>query len=334
MWLGRISLELLTPWGALLALVVLVPLGAYLAVSKRASQVRRTLGLPDLPESSRVVTLVALLSVGGLLALAAMQPFVERSSRRSVRSDAQAYVVLDVSRSMLARQGLGGAMRIDRAKQAAERLRAALPDVPFGIASLTNRVLPHLFPSADEDAFRSTLEKAVGVERPAPGTGFILAPGRLSNRNATAFSALTGLARNGFFAPAARHRVVVVLTDGESSDVSADRVGRSFRRAGIDAVFVRFWDGRERVYTNGKAEPQYRPQPESRSALALLGAASGGRSFDEADLAETVRTVQSDLGTGPVAAVAAGAGRRLPLAPYAALAAFVPLGLLLYRRNR
>lgn len=328
------QLEFLTPWGALLALVVVVPLGAYLAVSKRATQVRQALGLPGLRESSRVVTLAALLSLAGLLGLVAAQPFVERSSQRSVRSDAQAYVVLDVSRSMLARQGVGGAMRIDRAKRAAERLRAALPDVPFGIASLTNRVLPHLLPSADEDVFRSTLGKAVGVERPAPGTGFILAPGRLSNRNATAFSALTGLARDGFFAPAARRRVVVVLTDGESSDVSADRVGRSFRRAGIGAVFVRFWNGRERVYTNGKAEPQYRPQPESRAALALLAAASGGRSFDESDLAAAVRTVRSDLGTGPVEAVAAGAGRRLPLAPYAAVVAFVPLGLLLYRRNR
>ncbi len=329
-----ISIELLTPWGALLALVVLVPLGAYLAVSRRATQVRRLLGLPDLSEASRLVPLVAVLSLGGLLGLAAAQPFVERSSQRLVRSDAQAYVVVDVSRSMLARQGPRGTMRIDRARRAAERLRVALPEIPVGIASLTNRVLPHLFPSADEDVFRSTLEKAVGIERPAPGTGFILLPGKVSSRNATAFSALTGLADNGFFTAAARRRVVVVLTDGESADVSAGPVGRSFRRAGIDAVFVRFWNGRERVYTNGAPERQYRPQPGSRAALALLAAASGGRSFDENDLAAAVRTVQNDLGTGTVQAVVVGEGRRLPLAPYAALAAFVPLGLLLYRRNR
>ena len=251
-----------------------------------------------------------------------------------MRSDAEAYVVLDVSRSMLAQQGMRGQMRIERAKRAAEQLRASLPDVKVGIASLTNRVLPHLFPSADADVFRATLSKAVGVDRPAPGTGFIIAPGQVGGRNATAFTALAGMGTQGYFSPEARMRVVVVLTDGESPDVGARRVGESFRRAGIQAVFLRFWDADERVYTNGAAEPQYRPQPESRAILGSLATATGGRAFDEGDLSAAERLVHADVGSGATTAVATERGHRYPLAPYLAAVAILPLGLLLWRRDR
>ena len=36
---------------------------------------------------------------------------------------------------------------------------------------MTNRVLPHLFPSANEDIFQATLERAIGIERPPPPSG-------------------------------------------------------------------------------------------------------------------------------------------------------------------
>ena len=329
-----VTLHFLTPKGALLALLVVVPLAAFLAISKRATGVREALGVPALPERARVVPLVAVVAVGVLLGLAAAQPLVERSSKRKVRSDAEAYVVLDVTRSMLARQGLQGQMRIVRAKRAAEQLRASLPDVKFGVASLANRVLPHLFPSADQDVFRATLEKSVGVDRPAPGTGFIIAPGQAGSRNTTTFSALAGLGNQGFFSPEARTRVVVVLTDGESPDVQAGRVGSSFRRAGIQAVFLRFWGSGERVYTNGEAEPQYRPDPQSRAILESLAAATGGRAFDEGDLTGAERQVHADVGSGKAEAVVTERGHRLPLAPYLAVVAVLPLGLLLWRRDR
>jgi hypothetical protein len=330
-----LSVELLTPLGLLLALVVLLPLAAFLGVSRRATRVRAALGIPAPSESAtRFVPLAAVVSVGALLALAAAQPVIERTSDRKVRSDAEAYVVLDISRSMLARQGLRGTMRIARAKAEAERLRASLPDVRVGVASLTNRVLPHLFPTADEDVFRATLQKAVGIERPAPGTGFIVAPGQVGSRNTTSFTALAGLGTQNFFSPEAKHRVVIVLTDGESPDVGAGRVAASFRRAGIQAVFVRFWGAGERVYTNGSAEPQYRPEPASRAILASLAGATQGRSFDEDDLPAVERQVHLDVGSGPAQAVQAERGRRLPLAPYLAAVAFLPLGLLLWRRDR
>ena len=330
-----VTIQFLTPKGALLGFLVLVPLAAFLAVSKRATGVREALGVSALPESARLVPLGAVVAVGVLLGLAAAQPLFERSSDRKVRADAEAYVVLDVTRSMLARQGVAGQMRIARAKRAAEQLRASLPDVKVGVASITNRVLPHLFPSADQDVFRATLEKAVGVDRPAPGTGFIVAPGQAAgNRNATTFAALAGMATQGFFSPEARKRVIVVLTDGESPDVEAGRVGASFKRAGIQAVFLRFWGSGERVFTNGDAEPQYRPDPTSRAILESLAAATGGRAFEETDLAGAERQMHADVGSGKAEAVATERGHRLPLAPYLAAVAILPLGLLLWRRDR
>ncbi len=329
-----LSLHFLTPLGSLLGLAALVPLAAFLAVSRRATRTREALGVPPLPERARLVPLVSVVAVGALLGLAAAQPVVERTSEREVRSDAEAFVVLDISRSMLARQGVEGRMRIERAKAAAEALRSTLPDVKVGVASLTNRVLPHLFPSPDQDVFRATLEKSIGVERPAPGTGFVIAPGQVSTRNTTSFTALAGMGTQGFFSPEAKHRVVVVLTDGESPDVSARKVGSSFRRAGIQSVFLRFWAPRERVYTNGSAEPQYRPQPESGAILASLAAATGGKAFDEGSLAAAERQVHADIGTGAVQTVHAERGTRLSLAPYLAALAFLPLGLLLWWRDR
>ena len=83
-----VTLHFLTPKGLLLALLVLVPLAAFLAVSRRATGVREALGVPALPEGARIVPLVAVVAVGVLLGLAAAQPLIERSAGRKVRSDA------------------------------------------------------------------------------------------------------------------------------------------------------------------------------------------------------------------------------------------------------
>jgi len=68
--------------------------------------------------------------------------------------------------------------------------------------------------------------------------------------------------------------------------------------------------------------------------LESLAAATGGRAFDEADLTGAERQVHTDLGSGKAEAVASERGHRLPLAPYLAAVAILPLGLLLWRRDR
>jgi uncharacterized protein (DUF58 family) len=327
-----VTLELLTPGGALIALAVLVPLAALVSLARRASRVRRGLGLPELPMRLRLLPIGAVLAVAGFLALAATQPLVGRTSARHVRSDAEVLLVVDVSRSMLARDGLEAPSRLERAKSAGVRLRASLPSIPVGIASMTNRVLPHLFPSAGEDVFEATLERAIGIERPPPGSSF-LAPNQPVATNATSLASLADVGTQRFYSPAATHRLLVVLTDGESTQVSEAAVGRSLRRAGIETVFVQFWDADEQVFTKGAPEVQYKPDPAARSILDRLATATRGSVYDEESLEPAIGKARDLLGSGPIVAQPHRPDQ-VALAPYLAAAVFLPLTLLLWRRDR
>ncbi len=320
------DVSLLTPLGALVALLVVVPLFALRLVSRRASRVRGLLGLPEPSRGSRSIPVFALAACGLLLGLAAAQPRVEWTSTRMVRTDAEAFVVLDTSRSMLARKSLEAPIRYRRARSAAVRFREALADVPVGIASITDRVLPHLFPSTDDDVFVATLRHSIGVDRPPPQGHFAT--------TATRLESLESVVNRRFFSPSARHRLIFVLTDGESVPAAGAKLGAAFRRPpGLDAVFVHVWAGDERVYVEGQIEPQYSPDPRSRSILEATGSAVGGRVFGEDDLGEAIATARELIGEGQLEA--RGERRnRLALAPYLAGATFLPLALLLWRRDR
>ena len=149
------TLTFLSPAGALLTLGIVAPLVALLFVRRRARRMRGRLGLSE-PSVRRLgATLVALLFASALVGLAAAAARA-RAGEDVARSDGcRGVVVLDVSRSMLAQTGSGSPRRFYRAKNAANkacgpRCRAC----PVGIASMTTRVLPHLFPGTNEDVFR------------------------------------------------------------------------------------------------------------------------------------------------------------------------------------
>jgi len=243
-----------------------------------------------------------------------------------VRTDAEAFVVIDVSRSMLARREAGSSTRLARAKRAASELRASLGGVRVGIASLTDRVLPHLFPSADEDVFEATLERAIGIERPPPGGRF--------RRRATELDALASVRSLHFFSPKAKQRLLFVLTDGETVPVNRARLARQLQRApAVDTVFVQFWARDEHVYTRRAVEPQYVPDPAARSVLDGIAEAINGSVYSEQGVDDAVRKARALLGSGPTVVE----GERqdpIALAPYLSVAAFLPLALLLWRRDR
>jgi hypothetical protein len=288
--------------------------------------VRRAIALPPPRPSLLRLAVGSILLAGVLVGLAAAQPRLEWTSDQRVRKDAEAIVVIDTSRSMLARTGPRGQIRYDRAVAAALHFRAAFPDVPVGLASLTDRVLPHLFPSADDDVFAATLRRSLGVDRPPPQGSF--------SSTATRLASLDSIVTRRFFSPTARKRVIVVLTDGESVPVSGAKFAAAFRRPpGVDSVFVHFWDGGERVYNGGQPEPQYSPDPRSRAILEQAAETIGGRVFEEGELDGAIAAARAALGDGTT--VVQGEKRnRLALAPYLAAAAFLPLGLLLWRRDR
>jgi hypothetical protein len=320
------SFTLLTPLGALLALVVVVPLASLVLVRRRGMAVRRAIGLPEPAALARRLPLAALLGAGVLLGSAAAQPRVEWTSARKVRSDAEAFVVLDTSRSMLARSSPRSPIRYERATAAALRFRNSFQDVPIGIVSFTDRVLPHLFPSVDDDVFVATLRRSIGIDRPPPQGTF--------SSTATRLAALESIVTRRFFTPTSRARLLFVITDGESVPVSGAKIGAAFRRPpGVETVFLHVWDKSERVYHGADPEPQYSPDPRSRDILDSAAATLGGYVYDESELGAAIAKAHRLIGDGPT--VERGERRnQVALAPYLAGVVFLPLVLLLWRRDR
>jgi hypothetical protein len=318
------SLTFLTPAAALVAFAVVVPLAAFAVAATRVARVRRALGLahPRQVHDRRASGAAALVVL--LLALVAAQPALTRGPKQRIRTDAQVLFVLDISQSMAASSGPHGPTRLERAIQEAARLRAALPNVPSGVATLTDRVLPNLLPVPDQNAFDATLQKTIAIEQPAPFETAV---------RATDFGALAGIPEAGYFDPSARHRVVVLLTDGETRTYDAAAVSKAYGaspRAGL--VAVRFWRADEAIWrTPKRPDPSYRPDPSSAVQLAGLAAVTGGRVFQEGELAASTAAIRSVLGSGPTHEI--GRVQRVdPLGPYVALAALLPLAFLFSSR--
>ena len=316
----------LTPLGALVALAVALPLLALRLVHRRGRTVRGRIGLPEPPARLLAGAAGATALAALLLGLAAAQPRLEWTSEQRVRTDAEVFVVVDTSRSMLARADPGSPIRYARATAAALELRRSLDQVPVGIASFTDRVLPHLFPSSDSEVFETTLRRAIGIDKPPPQGTFV--------STATRLSALQSVLDRRYFTPTSRRRLLFVVTDGESVPLSGPKIAAAFRRPpGVDTVFLHVWDGSEQVYEGGQPEPQYSPDPRSRAILDAAATTLGGKVFAESELSSAIAAARDALGEGPTV-VRGRRQNRLALAPYLAGAVFLPLGLLLWRRDR
>ena len=159
------SFGFVTPFGLLFALASAIPIAAFLATSRRARRARTALGLDPYGGVHPVWTAATIAAVVVLLATALAQPVVRTLTTQHVREDAEAFYVFDISRSMLAADSPSALTRMERAQRIGLRMRRRLSDVPSGVASLTDRVLPHLFPTADEEVFTATV--AVGRRRQA-----------------------------------------------------------------------------------------------------------------------------------------------------------------------
>jgi len=321
-----VSFGFLTPVAGLVALLCLLPLTAFLRARALARRKRSAVGLAEPRRRAFLLPLAAVLAAAASLGLAAMQPVVSFEETRRIRTDAEAFVVVDTTRSMLASQAPGSPSRIARAKIVATAVQTALPSVPVGLGSLTDRTLPHLFPSADGEVFQATLEKSIGIERPPPVHTFVT---RVTN-----LEALSAVATQGFFSPTAERRALVVVTDGESLPGSRARLAQLFRRPpGIGTVFVHVWDRDERVFRGRTPEPAYKADPGARASLDRLALEVGGSVYAENELLAIAERVLQLLGEGP--SVVRGERRRdVPAAPYLAAFAFFPLALVLWRRDR
>jgi hypothetical protein len=320
------GLVFLTPTAAVVGATLLLPLVAFILAERRVAVVRRVLTLEPPRGGVDVTALASLAAIVVLLALAAAQPAFSDTQTQRIRTDAEALFVLDISQSMAASTRRGGATRLDRARSTAIRLRSSLAPVSSGVATLTDRVLPNLLPVPDAAAFNATVSQTVAINQPPP---------RELSVRATNFAALSSIPTSGYFESSAMQRVVVLLTDGESGFFDPAAVERTLAMTPrTDFLAVQFWRSNESIYkASGKPDPNYRPDPASKTQLAALAGATRGRVFTEANIGGAAAALRTMLGTGPTRSFGHTQATH-PLAPYVALVALFPLGLIFARNLR
>lgn len=314
----------LTPMNALFALAAAIPLAALWLTQANVRRVRSLFSLT--PTRGRELTgVVASLAVLPMLVgVAAAQPVVVRHHLHGERSDAQVFFVFDTSRSMSARQGLEAPTRLERAIKDADGMLPKLGDIPVGVATMTDRVLPNLMPTPDTALVQRTLQQSVGIDEPPPS--------RFYHGRATTLLALVPIANSNLFNPGVRHPILVVFTDGEASPVQGEVRTAEVHAMQVPPFFVHVWQPTERVYRHGKIDPRYVPDPNSGRVLDQFASISRGHVFQEDSIGSLVQTIRADAGDAPAKAAVMGYAR-IALAPWFLLAGVIPLGFLFYRRN-
>lgn len=320
------ELTFLTPQAAASGALALAPLVAAGLLARRSARVRARLGLDAPLRRSTVPPLLSLAALGLLLGLAAAQPVLSSTTSRATRTDAEALFVIDASRSMLAAPDRGEPTRFARARDLAAKLRDAIPTVPAGIATLTDRVVPHVLPTADPAVFRSVLERAIAVDRPPPAT--------VADR-ITTFDPLHDLGSTNVFRAAAKRRLIVLLTDGEAREPDVANIRRGIPpESGYRLLLVRVWRSDERIYRRGgDVEFGYTPDPAGAEVLARIGGSLNAPVFEEGGAEQAADQLRRLAGAGRTA-VRTQQERRRTLAPWLVAAALLPLAVVLVSRNR
>ena len=293
-------------------------------MQERSRRLRRLFALATPRRRDLAVAAVALALLPTLVAVAAAQPVVVRQQSLTQRVDAQAFFVFDTSLSMSARNGRDAPDRLARAVHEAERVIPTLGDIPVGIATMTDRVLPDLMPTTDDGLVLRTLQQSVGIDRPPPS--------QLYPTRATSLQALFPLANGHLFAPSVTHRILVVFTDGEASPLPVGVGYALAQQVKTPPLFVHVWSQTEHIYVRGRVDRHYVPDPSSTNVLTQFAAATHGRVFGENDMRELGRTIHERAGSTPAHTEVLGYAR-VALAPWILLAGVIPLGFLLWRRN-
>ena len=321
--LALFGVSFLTPLNALFVLAAAVPLAALALTEHRADQIRRILRLQSPGRRALVPVAIALVLLPTLVAVAAAQPVVVREQFVSERADAQAFVLFDTSLSMRAAEGPGRPTRLLRAKKLALRLQRSLADVPMGIASMTDRSLPIIMPTTDPTLFRRAVEQSVAINEPPPSQQY--------SSRATTFAALVPLVESHFFSQGVQRRLLIVLTDGESTKISPLLKLTLHRR--VTPVFIHVWEPGEKIYSKGRADRRYAADPSSGKALDDLAEITGStHAYNEKSMSAATHAARDAVGrAGTQTHIDAYA--RIALAPWFILGGVVPLGFLFWRRT-
>jgi len=305
-----------TPVGAAACAAAVLPVAALALRARRDRLVLDVLRLPRPPGRVRAVAATSLAVAVLLAGLAAARPALEVAAGARMRTDAQAYVILDTSRSMAARAGPAAPTRLALARDAARALRDRVGDIPVGIASLSDRPLVHLFPTTDRDAFAAVLADTIGIDRPPPTVKTI---------RATDFDALVPLIQDRFFT--APRRVAVLVSDQETDTFDAAFVTAVLRKAHTTLLLLRIGGAGDRI----RGEPHFHPDVAGVNEAERFAHGLGERVYVEHDVAALADRVRGALGDGTTAELPAGT-RRIALGPWLVGLSALALALLAVTR--
>ena len=208
--------------------------------------------------------------------------------------------------------------------RSAKELRAGIPEARVGVVSLTDRVLPHLFPTLSDNAFVAVVNRSIGIERPRR-------PDRRTRR-ATSLNALGDIGRAAYFDSLTTRRLVVVLTDGETLPVDYETLRTRLVGARVTPVFVHIGRGDERVFgPDGRTDAAYRPDPTALRTLRGVARPVEGAVYEEGQQREVAAAVRKFAADGPLVEQ----GRELrPVELAAPIVAVTLLPLLFLLRRR
>ena len=333
--------------GALVALLLLAPLAWF--ETRRIRRERRAARAVRL-EPQRVwraaERAVCAGAVVALAAFAASEPSLRQSTRVHLRADAEAYLYVDASGSMLAAASPSAPTRLQLARNAAERFAQELPaDLPLGAGALPESPLPLTVPIGDRQLFIAAINRMT-----TPGT---LPELYYAGRTATNFANLTYLTSARFFRKGTTRKIVVILTDAEGPAFDSTSVVADLQKAHIKLVVVRFGSSRDRIWErahNGSpvANSKFVSDLSDLGELRLLASETGGAFYNPNQVAAAIGKVERLAGHGPDRPAQRLSLYADALGPYAVLAALpfiawlaggllpltTPLGLRLRLRRR
>lgn len=319
------GISFLTPLAGLFALTAVIPLAALVLMLRRTRRLGRLFSLATPGKREIVTAAIALALLPALVAVAAAQPVVIHAKAFTERLDAQVFIVFDTSLSMSARSALDAPTRLTRSKDEARTLIPKLGDLPVGIATMTDRVLPDLMPTTTTALALRTVNQSVRINEPPPGLNY--------RGRASTLEALTPIAGDHLFPPGVKHPILVIFTDGEMRAPPAI-TGYSFsQQVTVPPLFVHVWQPTDHIYSSqGQVDPAYQPDPTSAQTLAHFASLTKGHVFREGDVGGLLDAIHAEAGSKPATTTLLGFSR-VPLGPWFLLAGVVPLGFLFWRRN-
>ena len=183
--------------------------------------------------------------------------------------------------------------RLDRARRIALRVRAALADVPTGLGTFTDRPLPLLLPTPDARGVRGG--------RPATRSESSDRPGSRPARRSRASTPSRRSRSRGTSRRRSKKRLLVILTDAESTGFNEAGVRKSFEAKPRTAVvLVRIGAHGERVFgAGGAAGERLHPAAGHRRDAEALPRRDPRARLRRARRRRRGRRRPEALGTGP-----------------------------------